>query len=90
MTEINETNIPAKPKTTAPILLLNRLNYVKIGGKVLDTTSEQLDKYIAYASEKMNTQITSVIVWNTHSNYCLIVIRDLKFGSKKTNIKPYL
>ncbi len=59
MTEINETNIPAKPKTAAPILLLNRLNYVKIGGKVLDTTSAKLDKYIAYASAQMNTEITS-------------------------------
>ncbi len=55
MTEINETNIPAKPKTTAPILQLNRLNYIKIGGKVLDSTSEKLDKYILYATEKMNT-----------------------------------
>ncbi len=59
MTEINETNIHAQPKTAAPILQLNRLNHVKIGGKVLDTTSAKLDKYILYATEKMNTEITS-------------------------------
>lgn len=59
MTEINETNISAKPKTNAPILQLNRLNYIKIGGKVLDSTGEKLDKYILYATEQMNTDITS-------------------------------
>lgn len=59
MTEQNETNVITKPKTKAPILQLNRINYVKVGGKVLDTTSEKLDKYIAYATESMNTEITS-------------------------------
>jgi hypothetical protein len=49
----------AKPKTDAPILQLNRLNYVKIGGKVLDSTEKKLDKYIKYASERMNTEVTS-------------------------------
>lgn len=59
MSETNELNATEKAKTNAPILQLNRLNYVKIGGKVLDTTSEKLDKYIAYASRAMNTEITS-------------------------------
>lgn len=36
MTEKQETETNAKTKTDAPILLLNRLNYVKIGGKILD------------------------------------------------------
>ena len=59
MNETNEVNKTEKPKTNAPILQLNRLNYVKIGGKVLDSTGEKLDKYIAYASRAMNTEITS-------------------------------
>ena len=59
MSETNEINITEKAKTNAPILQLNRLNYVKIGGKVLDSTSAKLDKYIAYASRAMNMEITS-------------------------------
>lgn len=58
MIEQNETNGITKPKTKAPILQLNRMIYVKIGGKILDTTGEKLDKYIAYATEQMNTEIT--------------------------------
>ena len=49
----------AKPKTDVPILQLNRLNYIKIGGRVLDSTGEKLDKYIRYASERMKTEVTS-------------------------------
>lgn len=59
MNEQTEKSTTTKPKTNAPILQLNRLNYVKIGGKVLDSTSAKLDKYIAYASQEMNTEITS-------------------------------
>lgn len=59
MNEQTEKNVTTKPKTNTPILQLNRLNYVKIGGKVLDSTSAKLDKYIAYASQEMNTEITS-------------------------------
>lgn len=59
MNEQTEKNVTTKPKTNTPILQLNRLNYVKIGGKVLDLTSAKLDKYIAYASQEMNTEITS-------------------------------
>jgi len=59
MSETNETNGAAKPRTDAPILQLNRLNYIKIGGRVLDSTGAKLDKYIRYATERMKTEITS-------------------------------
>lgn len=59
MNEGHEINVNQKPKRPAPILQLNRQNFVKISGKVLDSTSEKLDKYIAFASEEMNTKITS-------------------------------
>ncbi len=32
---------------------------MKIGGRVLDLTGEKLDKYTRYASERMNTEVTS-------------------------------
>lgn len=59
MTEKIETTTTTKPNGNAPILQLNRRTYVKIGGRVLDTTGAKLDKYIAYATERMNTEITS-------------------------------
>lgn len=59
MSEKTETNNEPKPKPDAPILQLVRLNYVKIGGRVLDTTNAKLDKYIRYATERMNTEITT-------------------------------
>ena len=59
MTEKEENTVAAKPNGNAPILQLNRLTYVKIGGRVLHTTGTKLDKYIAYATERMNTEITS-------------------------------
>lgn len=59
MTEKEGTTAPAKPNGNTPILQLNRLTYVKIGGRVLDTTGTKLDKYIAYATERMKTEITA-------------------------------
>ncbi len=59
MSETNGIKETAKPKTDAPILQLNRLNYVKIGGRVLDSTEKKLNKYIKYASERMKTEVTS-------------------------------
>lgn len=59
MSETNGTKENAKPRTDAPILQLNRPNYVKIGGRVLDSTEKKLDKYIKYATERMNTEVTS-------------------------------
>lgn len=59
MTEKEEINGAGKPSANAPILQLNRLTYVKIGGRVLDTTGAKLDKYIAYATKGLKTEITS-------------------------------
>ncbi len=54
MSEINEI----KTKNEMPILQLNRLSYAKINGKILETTNDKLEKYIRYATERMNTEIT--------------------------------
>lgn len=59
MTEAKETNTTTKPKTDAPILQLNRLNYVKANGKILDSTNAKLEQYIVYATQRMKTEITS-------------------------------
>ncbi len=47
------------PSTEPPILQLYRLNYVKVGGKILDTTDAKLNKYIRFASQHMSTEITA-------------------------------
>lgn len=59
MIEQNETLEKVKPKHTSPILQLNRLQYVKVSGKILDSTGERLEKYIRYASERMNVEVTA-------------------------------
>ena len=58
MTETNEIKPNEKIKIGMPILQLTRLIYVKITGKILETTSEKLEKYIVYASERMKTEIS--------------------------------
>lgn len=59
MTEKQETETNAKMKSDAPILQLNRLNYVKIGGKILDSTNAKLEQYIRFAAERLKTEVTS-------------------------------
>jgi hypothetical protein len=59
MSEINETKQTAEAENKLPILQLNRLSYVKINGKILESTGAKLDKYILYASRALNTEITS-------------------------------
>ncbi len=59
MSETNGTNITTKPKSDAPILQLIRLVYVKVNGKILESTNVKLEKYIAYASDRMKTEINS-------------------------------
>lgn len=59
MTEKTDSETNTKAKTDAPILQLNRLNYVKIGGRILDSTNTKLEQYISYATERMKTEITS-------------------------------
>lgn len=41
-----------------PILQLYRQNYVKVSGKILDTTETRLKEYIQYATDKMATDIS--------------------------------
>ena len=59
MSEINETKQTAETRNEMPILQLNRLSYAKINGKILETTNNKLEKYIAYATERMKTEISS-------------------------------
>lgn len=59
MSELNEIKTTKETKNEMPILQLIRLVYVKISGKILESTNVKLEKYIAYASQKMNTQITA-------------------------------
>lgn len=58
MSEKIETNAAqSTTKPDAPILRLNRLNHVRVTGKILDATAGKLDCYIEYATAKMNTEI---------------------------------
>lgn len=59
MTANNETTATSKTQIEAPILQLSRLNYVKVGGKILDTTEQKLNRYIQFASSHMKTEITA-------------------------------
>ena len=59
MSENSEKSTPLTSLTEQPILQLYRLNYVKIGGKILDSTDAKLNKYIQFASLHMNTEITA-------------------------------
>ena len=58
MSEINEIKTTKETKNEMPILQLIRLVYVKVGGKILESTNAKLEKYIVYASQKMKTEIT--------------------------------
>ena len=59
MSELNEVKTNKETKNEMPILQLIRLVYVKVSGKILESTNGKLEKYIAYASQKMNTPITA-------------------------------
>jgi hypothetical protein len=59
MNGINETTLTRKPNEPAPILKLNRQNFVKLSGQVLDSTEEKLRCYIAFATERMKIKVTS-------------------------------
>lgn len=58
MSELSEIKQDEKIKVGMPILQLTRLIYVKITGRILDTTNEKLNRYITYASERMKTEIS--------------------------------
>lgn len=59
MSEVSEIKTNTDARTGMPILQLNRLSYAKINSKILETTNAKLEKYIRYATERMNTEITS-------------------------------
>lgn len=48
-----------KTNADAPILQLYRQNYVKVSGRILDTTEKKLNDYLQFASARMKTEITS-------------------------------
>lgn len=58
MTTLAETNAPKRSSNGHTILQINRLNYVKVNAKILDSTNEQLGKYLLFAAEQMRTEIT--------------------------------
>jgi|CXWL01.1.fsa_nt_gi hypothetical protein len=59
MSDNTEKLTTPSPGIEQPILQLYRLNYKKIGGKILDTTDAKLNKYLQFASQHMNTEITA-------------------------------
>lgn len=42
-----------------PLLQINRLNFVKLNTRVLETTESKLKQYLQFASISMNTDITN-------------------------------
>ena len=54
-----EQNTAHRSVNESPILQLYRLNYVKVSGKIHDTTDAKLNKYIRFASQHMKTAITA-------------------------------
>lgn len=58
MTYNSENTPTARRSTTRPMLRINRLNHVRINAKILDSTDEKLKKYLQFASEKMDTEVT--------------------------------
>jgi hypothetical protein len=59
MTTTSETKPSTKPKQERPMLQINRLNYVRINAKILDSTDQKLKKYLQFSGEQMNTKVTS-------------------------------
>jgi len=59
MSENTDNATTRSSETEQPILQLYRLNYKKIGGKILDTTDAKLNKYLQFASQHMDTEITA-------------------------------
>lgn len=79
MSTIAETSPSAKPKSAQPMLQINRLNYVRVSAKVLDTTDQKLKKYLQFSGEQMNTKITNDDVIEYALN--LLFERDTAFRS---------
>lgn len=61
------------------MLQINRLNYVRINAKILDSTDQKLKKYLQFSGEQMNTKITNDDVIEYALN--LLFERDSAFKS---------
>ena len=59
MTTIPENRPSVKPNRARPMLQINRLNYVRINAKILDTTDRKLKNYLQFTGEQMNTKVTN-------------------------------
>lgn len=49
----------SKQNSDRPLLQINRLIYVKLSTRILDTTDQKLKQYMRFASDTMNTEITN-------------------------------
>lgn len=74
-----ETNLSAKAKHLRPLLQINRLNYVRINAKVLDTTDQKLKKYLQFSGEQLDTKVTNDDIIEYALN--LLFERDTAFRS---------
>lgn len=59
MTTIPENRPSVKPNRERPMLQINRLNYVRINAKILDTTDRKLKNYLQFTGEQMRTKVTN-------------------------------
>jgi hypothetical protein len=79
MTTMAENNATARRTSEQPMLQINRLNHVRINAKILDGTDQKLKKYLQFASQKMDTEITNDDVVEYALN--LLFDRDPAFKS---------
>ena len=61
------------------MLQINRLNYVRINAKILDSTDQKLKRYLQFSGEQMNTKVTTDDVIEYALN--LLFERDSAFKS---------
>lgn len=79
MTTMTENNPVARRSSERPMLQINRLNHVRINAKILDGTDHKLKKYLLFASQQMDTEITNDDVVEYALN--LLFDRDPAFKS---------
>lgn len=61
------------------MLQINRLNYIRINAKILDSTDQKLKRYLQFSGEQMNTKVTTDDVIEYALN--LLFERDSAFKS---------
>ncbi|MBS1769650.1 MAG: hypothetical protein JSS77_08300 [Acidobacteria bacterium] len=79
MSTTPETNSSVKQKQEQPMLQINRLNYIRINAKILDSTDQKLKRYLQFSGEQMNTKVTTDDVIEYALN--LLFERDSAFKS---------